>query len=40
MESPPESPPHPKTDYEILRDQKKVEMLKALEPVLRARKEL
>jgi F420-dependent methylenetetrahydromethanopterin dehydrogenase len=40
MDSPPESPPHPKTAYEILRDQKKAEMLLALEPVLRARREL
>jgi hypothetical protein len=40
MESPPESPPHPKTAYELLRDEKKAEMLKALEPVLCARHDL
>jgi hypothetical protein len=40
MDSEPESPPHPKTDYELFRDKRKAEMQKALEPVLRARREL
>ncbi len=40
MESEPESPPHPKTEYELFRDMRKAEVDKAIKPVLCAKKQL
>ena len=40
MESEPESPPYPKTEYELLRDKKKAEVEKALESILCTKQEL
>ncbi len=40
MDSDPKSEPHPKTEYGLLRDKKVAEVQKALEPILRARRDL